>query len=262
MKTIYFDCEMGVAGDMLMSALIELAPNPNSFISKINNLGIAGISVKAEKTFSHGMAGTHISVSWNGYEEQSYDVKAGRYPQVNNIERGFGDPIKIEMLLTSLPLSHNIIKNTIAVLHLIFKAESQVHGIDMKEIHDSRLGTMDAVIDVMGCCMLIDELNPEQILASPINTGYGQIYCRRGILPVPAPATEYLLDGIPSYRGKIQGELCTPTGAALMRYFVNAFGSIQDMNVIKKGCGIGSKDFGVPGGLHVHLGEYHVIRKH
>nr|WP_051152934.1 nickel insertion protein [[Clostridium] methoxybenzovorans] len=156
------------------------------------------------------MAGTHISVVWNGHEEQSYDVVVGKYPPTNNVEMESGGPMKIEMLLTSLPLSPNIIKNTIAVLRLIFEAESHVHGIEMKEIHDSRLDTMDAVIDALGCCMLIDELKPEQILASPIHTGYGQIYCRSGILPIPAPATRYLLQGIPSHSGDIQGELCTP----------------------------------------------------
>lgn len=262
MRIMYLDCTMGVAGDMLMAALSELSNAPFEFIKTINHFGIPGISVKAEKLSRRGTAGTHIKVLWNGMEEQSFEFQHGKHPADYRGEKKPNHPVEIESLLKSLPLPYSIIENAIAVLRLIFEAESYVHGIDMSDIHDSRLGTMDSIIDVLGCCMLIQEINPEKILASPIHAGFGHIHCRRGILPVPAPATEYLLRGIPYYSGDIQGEFCTPTGAALIRHFVDAFAPMQDvMGVIKTGCGIGSKDYGIPGGLCVHYYNNFAVSK-
>lgn len=255
MRTIYFDCSMGVAGDMLMSALMETSLHPMKFMNKINALGFPGVFVTAEKLVRCGITGTHIRVLWNGVEEQDDDICTGEYPSAEGVKKKFGSFTEIEHFLISRPLSRNIIKNTLAVLHLIFKAESHVHGIKMKDIHNSSLGTMDAVIDVLGCCMLIDELNPEQILATPVHAGYGLICCKGSILPIPAPATEYLLQSIPFYSGDIQGEFCTPTGAALLKHFVSAYGPIHNLAHMKTGCGFGAKDYGAPGGLRVYYGD-------
>lgn len=236
-----------------MAALSELSCDMSEFINTMNHLGIHGISVTAEKVFRHGTAGTHMRVLWNESEEQSRDVQHTKHPPVYITEKKPDNPLEIERLLTSLPLPYEIIKNAIAVLRLIFEAESHVHGVEMSDIHDSRLGTMDAIVDILGCCILIHELNPEKILASPVRAGFGQIHCQRGILPVPAPATEYLLRDIPFYSGDIQGEFCTPTGAALIRHFVDVFAPMnKETDIIKSGCGIGAKDFGIPGGLMVY----------
>ena len=118
-----------------------------------------------------------------------------------------------------------------AVYALIAEAESRVHGRPVTEIHFHEVGTMDAVADVVGVCLLMDMIAPEQVIASPVHTGSGHVHCAHGILPVPAPATALILEGIPSYGGQVKGELCTPTGAALLKHFVSRFGDRPVMAV-------------------------------
>ena len=114
---------------------------------------------------------------------------------------------------------------------------------------------MDAIADVVGVCWLMYELAPDQILASPIHVGSGQVQCAHGILPVPAPATAYILQGVPTYGGAVKGELCTPTGAALLKYFVSGYGSAPVMCVEKTGYGMGHKDFEAANCVRAMLGQ-------
>lgn len=108
------------------------------------------------------------------------------------------------------------------------------------------MGALDAVAGVVGVCLLMEQLSPDRVVVSPVHVGSGQVQCAHGILPVPAPATAYLLRGVPVYGGRIQGELCTPTGAALLRHFADAFGEMPVMTLLATGCGMGAKDFGRP----------------
>lgn len=103
---------------------------------------------------------------------------------------------------------------------------------------------MDAVADISAVCMMIDQPGLERITATPILTGFGSVRCTHGILPVPAPATALLLEGIPSFAGDLEGELCTPTGTALVKHFADTFGQQPLMTVSTIGYGIGKKDFG------------------
>ena len=143
----------------------------------------------------------------------------------------------------------------LAVYRLIAEAEGSVHGRAAEEIHFHEVGTMDAVADVTAVCLLLHELAPERIVCSPVHTGSGSVRCAHGILPVPAPATAYLLRGIPSYGGEVRGELCTPTGAALLRHFAAEFGPQPLMRVEKIGYGGGKKDFARANCVRAMLGE-------
>jgi uncharacterized protein (DUF111 family) len=99
----------------------------------------------------------------------------------------------------------------------------------VEQIHFHEVGTLDAVADVVGVCLLMDMLSPDRVEASPVHVGNGQVRCAHGLMPVPAPATALLLRGIPCYGGTVEGELCTPTGAALLRRFVQRFGPMPLM---------------------------------
>jgi uncharacterized protein (TIGR00299 family) protein len=114
---------------------------------------------------------------------------------------------------------------------------------------------MDAVADIVGVCMLMEELAPDVILSSPINVGKGHVRCAHGTLPVPAPATAHILQGIPIYSDDTEGELCTPTGAALLKYFVSEFGNMPVMRVSRIGYGMGKKDFKAANCVRVLFGE-------
>ena len=143
----------------------------------------------------------------------------------------------------------------LAVYGLIAEAESHAHGRPVDQIHFHEVGTMDAVADVTAVCLLIEELSPQRILSSAVHVGSGSVHCAHGILPVPAPATAYILKDVPVYGGSIDGELCTPTGAALLKHFVSSFGDMPVMRVSAIGYGMGHKDFERANCVRAMLGE-------
>ena len=140
-------------------------------------------------------------------------------------------------------LPERVRENILAVYRLIAEAESRAHGVPVTEIHFHEVGTLDAVADITAVCLLMDRLAPEKVVASPVHVGSGQVRCAHGVLPVPAPATAYILRDVPIYGGSIQGELCTPTGAALLKHFVTEFGPMPVMRATAIGYGCGKKDF-------------------
>ena len=245
MRTIYIDCSMGAAGDMLMAALLALHPDPEGFLQRLNAALPENVTVTAEQAVKRGISGTHVHVVIDGDEEGQHGHH--HHPHTN-IQEIYG---KID----ALPVPEAVRRNTRAIYERIARAESQVHGHPVENIHLHELGSLDALADVLGVCLLMEELAPEKVLASPVHVGSGTVRCAHGLMPVPAPATELLLHGIPMYSGQIQGELCTPTGAALLAHFVQDFGPMPALRVEKSGYGLGTKDFGTANALRVLLGE-------
>ena len=142
-----------------------------------------------------------------------------------------------------------------AVYRLIADAESKAHGKSVSEIHFHEVGTMDAIADITAVCLLMHRLAPDEIIVSPVHVGSGQVHCAHGILPVPAPATATILQDVPIYGGSIQGELCTPTGAALLKHFADSFGGMPVMRTSAIGYGMGKKDFPAANCVRALLGE-------
>ena len=154
-----------------------------------------------------------------------------------------------------MQLPKKVQEDVLAVYHLIAEAESHAHGRPITEIHFHEVGTLDAIADVTAVCLLIDRLQVDRIIASPVHVGSGQVKCAHGILPVPAPATAFILRDVPIYGGEINGELCTPTGAALLKHFCNGFGSMPMMQVQKIGYGMGKKEFPRANCVRALMGE-------
>lgn len=247
MKTLYVDCAMGAAGDMLSAALLELLPDRESFIKELNDLGIPGVFFEAEPAIKCGISGTHMSVKVHGHEEGSEQHHHDHHhSKLSDIEH---------FVCHHLPLSAKVRHDIMAVYNLIAQAESQVHGRPVDQIHFHEVGTLDAVADIAAVCLLMDRLSPEEVVVSPIHVGSGQVRCAHGILPVPAPATALLLKDVPIYGGQIRGELCTPTGAALLKHFASRFGSMPVMKIQAIGYGMGKKDFEAANCVRVMLGE-------
>ncbi len=141
------------------------------------------------------------------------------------------------------------------VFDILAHAESEVHGVGVDEIHFHEVGTMDAVADIAAVCLLLEKLSPDRIIVSPIHVGSGYVRCAHGILPVPAPATANILRGVPIYSTDLKGELCTPTGAALLKHFADEYGNIPVMKTETIGYGMGKKDFPKANCVRVLMGE-------
>ncbi len=349
MKTLYLDCGMGAAGDMLAAALMELLPEQETFLQEVNALGIPGVCVKTENAVKCGITGLHVSVTVGGAEEESVDWHVhsheghthdhqehsleshqsechmhgeacahnhqghshedhthdhqehsheghdhdhhsheghdhDHHGQEGHVHDHHGheghdhdhhghdghthEPHEhshghhhsglhdIEHIVRDhLPLSDKIKDDIMAVYSLIAEAESNAHGVPVTEIHFHEVGTMDAIADIAMVCMLMDRLAPDEVVVSPVHVGSGQVHCAHGILPVPAPATAYILQDVPVYGGRVRGELCTPTGAALLKHFASRFGDMPVMKVQTIGYGMGKKDFEAANCVRAMIGE-------
>ncbi len=301
MKTLYIECNMGAAGDMLMAALLELHPDPEGFIERMNKLGIPSVTITKEVAIKSGITGTQVRVRVGDLEEESSDVPVGEAHHAhnaihnhddhehnhshhydehehhhnhehtrhhhNNAHQGSHDHShdnahhhhaamsEISEIVNALPVSGRVKSDVLGVYSLIAEAESEAHGVPVDAIHFHEVGMMDAVADIVGVSLLMDELAPQRVVVSPIHVGSGQVKCAHGILPVPAPATAYILRGVPIYGGKIAGELCTPTGAALLKHFADEFGEMPPMITEAIGYGMGMKDFPVANVVRAFFGE-------
>lgn len=241
MKQLYLDLGMGAAGDMLTAALLELCPHKDGIIKKLNSLNIPGVHYEREIMKKSAICGTHMHVIVNGSEEEcGHEHEEGHHEHSHHHHISMSD---IGEIVSKLNTSEKIKKQILDVYNIIADAESRVHGEPVSQIHFHEVGNMDAIADVAAVCILINELNIGKIVVSPVHTGSGFVMCAHGKLPVPAPATALILEGIPYYSDGLKGELCTPTGAALIKYFADDFSDMPAMVVEKTGYGFGKKEF-------------------
>lgn len=250
MKTLYLECNMGAAGDMLMGALLELLPEKESFIEKMNHIGLSKVQIQAEPSVKCGIVGTHVSVKCSGVEEKSLDEKGKdtaetphSHAQGHHHHHTHAGIEEIFHKVEHLEVEETVKQDIRNIYTLIAEAESRVHGKTVSEIHFHEVGTADALADITGCAILFHEIAAEQVIVSPVSTGFGQVRCAHGILPVPAPATALILQGIPCKAGNLEGELCTPTGAAILKYFASAYGRMPEMRMEKSDMAWGTKIF-------------------
>ena len=265
MKTLYLECKMGASGDMLTAALLELVPDADAFIARLNALDIPGVAFSAAPAEKCGIRGTAVTVTGFGVEEgEEYDELHEHEYTIEEDEHHDHHEhhhvhehhtlADIQELVCSLDMPEAVKDDVLAVYALIADAESQVHGTTVEQVHFHELGALDAVADVTAVCLLLHEIGPDRIVASPVQVGDGFVRCAHGVLPVPAPATELLLRGIPTAGGAAEAELCTPTGAALLRHFVSEWGERPAMTVEKTGVGCGKKGFARANVLRAMLG--------
>lgn len=279
---------MGIAGDMLMGALAEIAPA--EAVEKLRTLKIPGTEISFEHGEKCGIGGTRAHVLVHGEEEGNvgehghgehdhctgyghgehghdteyvhhhghggHDHDAEHVYHHEHHHYGMED---IRSIINELPVSASVKENALAIYTRIASAESKVHGQPVSEIHFHEVGAMDAVADVVGNCFLLEAIGAERIVSSPVNVGSGSVRCAHGILPVPAPATAEILKGTEYYSDEIRGELCTPTGAAILTHFTDEIGARPRMRVDSVGIGAGTKDFPKANILRVFLGEVREI---
>lgn len=345
MKTLYLECNMGAAGDMLTGALLELFPEPGKMVEELNALGIPDVKYVLEPSVKCGITGVHMKVLVHGEEEEVHDHVHGEgaghthcheheaaehvheheavhenlaahghshgeedgqqhvhgeeghhhehmhgeghhhhehahdegghhHEHIHDEDAHHHNHVhgegmhhhdhaghhhtsmqEITHIIDHLHVNEKVKADAKAVYRLIAEAESTVHGQTVEEIHFHEVGSMDAVADVTAVCYLIDKIGAEKILASPVRLGYGHVHCAHGILPVPAPAVAILVKDMLTYGGNLEGEFCTPTGAALLKHFVSAYVQMPVMKIEKTGYGMGKKDFLAANCVRAILGE-------
>lgn len=271
MKTLYIECEMGAAGDMLSAALYELLSEEQKkeYLEEINKTGIEGVKVTAEPSVKCGITGTHMSVLIDGEEEghehnhhhdheeghehhHHHDHEEGHEHHHHHHHASLAD---VHGMINGSSFSDNVKAEACKVYDCIAAAESHAHGKEVSEIHFHEVGMKDAIVDVLGCCRLIEMIGVDKIVVSPVCVGFGEVKCAHGIIPVPAPATAHILHGVPVYAGKIRGEMCTPTGAAVLKSIADEFGSMPGMMISSVGYGMGKKDFEKANCVRAFLGD-------
>ena len=203
-----------------------------------------------EHSHDHDGAGGHHHHASNGHGENDghhhHHGHGHHHSSLHDIEH---------IVRRHLPLPEKVREDVMSVYKLIAEAESHAHGVPVTEIHFHEVGTMDAIADITMVCLLMDKLSPEEVVVSPVHVGSGQVRCAHGILPVPAPATAHILKDVPIYGGTVKGELCTPTGAALLKHFAARFGSMPAMRTRAIGYGMGKKDFEAANCVRAILGD-------
>ncbi len=222
MKTAYFDCHSGISGDMILGALVDAGVKLQTLRSGLASLGLKGYELKSRRVKRGLFGGTKIDVVLS--------------PKAHTHSRSFTD---IEKLLKNSKLPKSVIEDSVEIFLRIGRAEAKVHRTKIDKVHFHEVGAVDSIVDIVGGVIGMQELDVDQVLASPLNTGEGTVECDHGILPVPAPATLELLKGIPCYSSGIPYELTTPTGAAMIGFWADAFQSLPLMRVQNSGYGAG-----------------------
>ena len=255
MRVLYLDLGMGAAGDMLSAALFELlsGKEQEDYLSAMNHLELDGVSVQAERSEKCGITGTHMTVLVNGSEEADVPDHAHTHVHAHHHHA----LAEIHKVIGSLNLPDAVKADVQQVYRLLAEAESHAHGVEVEQIHFHEVGEKDAVTDIVSACLLMRMIHPDKVIASPVATGSGTVRCAHGLLPVPAPATAYILKEmqIPCLSGTESGELLTPTGAALTGFFANAFGKMPEMTINGIGYGMGKKDFSRANCVRALLGQ-------
>jgi len=238
MKVAYFDCFSGISGNMILGALIDLGLDIEELRAELSNLPLLGYQLEAKRVAKQEISAIYVEVVTQGDEADT-----GR---------------KLKDILTLIDQSE-INEEVKGLSRQIFvrlgEAEAKIHHQDLGSVHFHEIGATDTLIDVLGSLIGLKILGVERVSCSPINVGKGLVRCSHGLLPIPAPVTAELLKGVPVYATDVEGELTTPTGAAIITSIATHFGDMPSLRIQKVGYGAGKMDLAIPNLLRVFVGE-------
>lgn len=233
-NALYLDCHAGIAGDMLLSALVDLGANPNKIEATLKQLPLDDFTLHFFKKVKQGINATTLSID---FEESHHHRHAS----------------DILNMINQSKLPERVKERSTHIFKIIAEAEAKIHGMSVEKVHFHEVGAMDSIIDIIGGCIALEQLEIDKIYCSAIPTGNGKINIAHGIYPVPAPATAEILKGIPLADFDVQSELTTPTGAAFAKALVTDFGPFPSATMNDIGYGGGTKDFEFPNVLRAIL---------
>ncbi|MBI5248446.1 MAG: nickel pincer cofactor biosynthesis protein LarC [Desulfomonile tiedjei] len=239
MKIVYFDCFAGASGDMILGSLMDAGLSLEQLKSELDKLHLTHYDLQVMKVTKRGIGGSQAVVSI----DQGHHHHHHRHLQ------------DIKEIIEKSDLDVPVKKHSIAIFTRLAEAEARVHRSTVEHIHFHEVGAMDAIIDVVGSVAGLSALGVEKVYCSPLHVGTGTVKCAHGVLPVPAPATAELIKGKPVYSTGVQGELLTPTGAAILTTLASDFGPMPNMSVEKVGYGAGTSDPAIPNLLRMIIGQ-------
>ena len=247
MNILYFDCFSGISGDMTLAALIDLGVDKSLLVNELKKLHVAGWELSVSEMSKHGIGGKHVDVILEAEEHHHHHHH-------DHAHRTMGD---IEHIIRASSISGNAKEIALRIFRRLAIAEAKVHGTTPDRVHFHEVGAVDSIIDIVGVAVCIDLLAPDKIYASVLHDGYGFVECQHGTIPVPVPAVTEVLAarGVSFRQHDIEGEMLTPTGAAIMAELAESFGPMPEMEVSKTGYGAGRKDFPIPNILRVVAGK-------
>jgi len=271
MKTLYFDCFAGISGDMTLGALLDLGVDKDVFLKELEKLNVEGFEVKIGRTEKSGIGacdvdviltnGEHIHEHDHEHEHEhhhhDHDHEHHHHSHEHHhahVHRNIND---INTIIDNSTISENAKDLAKRIFMRVAVAEAKVHGKSLEEVHFHEVGALDSIVDIIGTAILIDMIKPERICASVVNDGHGFVKCQHGFMPVPAPATAEIFASSDVKYKQIDenGEMVTPTGAAIVAELCESFGIMPVMKIEKTGYGAGKREFTVPNLLRVVLGE-------
>jgi len=247
MNVLYYDCFSGISGDMNIGALVNLGVPVEYLLDELKKLNLDGFSLECKPAVKMGISGTyahvHLDEKHHHHDHHEHDHSHGR-----NLK-------EITRIITTSSLSEFTKNKSLQMFKLIGEAEAKIHSKNIDEIHFHEVGALDSIVDIVCAALCIDFLKPDRIIASPVELGGGFVTCAHGVFPVPAPATAEILKDVPVKTGAVDRETTTPTGAAILKTFVDEFSSHFAFSILKTAYGIGYHDFQIPNVLRVCLAE-------
>lgn len=255
MKILYFDCSSGISGNMTIGALLEIVDDENYLLNELKKLNIDGYEIKIFKKVKNGITGTYVDVlleheHHHKHKEHNHENEHTHHHEHRNLS-------DVNKIIDNSTLNEEVKKLAKKIFLRVAKAESKVHNKPLEEVHFHEVGAIDSIIDIVGTAILINKINPDKIVSSTVNDGYGFIECAHGKMAVPVPATSEIFSNsnVKFRQIEIDTELVTPTGAAIIAELATDFMPLPEMQVEKIGWGSGSKDLQIPNVLKVYYGN-------
>ena len=238
MKIAYFDCFAGISGDMMLGALIGAGADPVRLRDELAGLGVSGYRIEVGRKIKGPIEATDVRVIL----DEAHFHHHRRLKEIRETIRGAN-------------LSDRVKQTAERIFNRLAEAEGRVHGRSSEEVHFHEVGAVDAIVDIVGTAICLEMIGWPKVVSGPMPTFHGYATGAHGTFPLPAPATVEILRGVPWRKLDIEGELVTPTGAAIITEIASGFGEMPAMTVEKIGYGAGKSDFGIPNVLRVMLGE-------
>jgi len=238
MKIAYFDCFAGISGDMILGALVDAGLELEVLREELAKLRLDGFRLEAKKVKRCSLTGTKVEVIVDHHEHSHRHLS------------------HILEIIKESKLPPKVQEDCEAIFSHLARAEAKVHGTSVEHVHFHEVGALDSIVDIVGSVIGLYRLGLDKIYSSPLHLGSGFVMAEHGKLPVPAPGTAELIKGIPTYSTEVEGELTTPTGAAIITTLASQFGPVPLMKIEQIGYGAGAKEFpSLPNLLRLMIGQ-------